>query len=169
MSTFDRALAFVLAREGGYVNDPDDPGGATNLGITQRTYDNHRAQLGMPLRNVRNLGLEEAADIYRMYWLRGRCSRLPAAIAFAHFDACVNHGVAAAARLLQAALGVEVDGVIGKNTVEAAGKRKPEEVVLQMISRREALYDAIVENSPSQAKFRKGWHNRLVLLEEAAL
>lgn len=169
---FDTALAFVLSREGGYVDDPDDLGGATNKGITQRTYDSFRAMRNLPLRDVQNIPDDDVRTIYRArYWDEGRCEKLPEKLALVHFDACVNHGVTAACRLLQKVVGVAADGIIGHETLAAI-----EKIDLGIVARyielyielREELYDNIVRHKPSQAKFRRGWHNRMVALGEAA-
>lgn len=77
MEPFERALDFVLAWEGGYTNDPLDPGGATNLGITQREYDQWRWNRKRPARSVREIALDEARAIYRdQYWTPCRCGEL---------------------------------------------------------------------------------------------
>ena len=89
---FDRALQFVLAHEGGYVNDPADPGGETNMGISKRKY---------PQLNIRDLTVAEASDIYRHdYWHAFGCDKLPPTLALVHFDTNVNMRPEAAAELL---------------------------------------------------------------------
>lgn len=83
--SFDTALAFVLAREGGLVDNPNDPGGLTNLGISQRQYPNV---------DIRHLTVAQAGALYRRdYWLPAGCDRLPDAPALVVFDSAVNCGV----------------------------------------------------------------------------
>lgn len=93
MTRFQAALAFTLTWEGGYVNHPADPGGATNYGITQRTYDNYRRRLGLDERPVKQIDAEEVSAIYhRDYWLAAGCDQHPPAFAAALFDATVHSG-----------------------------------------------------------------------------
>lgn len=100
--TFEDALAFVLRWEGGYVDHPADPGGATNLGVTQATYDAHRSRAGLPARSVEFISRAEVETIYReAYWLRAGCDTIsPPALALCVFDAAVNSGVGAALKWL---------------------------------------------------------------------
>jgi lysozyme family protein len=114
MDRFERCVAFVIALEGGdrIVDDPADPGGVTRWGISQRAH---------PEVDVRTLSREQAQEIYRRsYWEPMRCDELPPPIDMAAFDAAVNQGRVAAARMLQQALGVAVDGIVGPQTIAAA-------------------------------------------------
>lgn len=118
---FDAALKAVLISEGGYVNDPRDPGGATCKGVTQAVYDAFRKRAGSPTRSVRLIGPEELAAIYRFqYWDLIKGDALPSGVDYAVFDFAVNSGVVRAAKYLQRALGVTADGAIGNITVHAA-------------------------------------------------
>lgn len=100
--SFEVALEFTLKWEGGYSNHPSDPGGATNLGITQRTYTAWLESNGELPKDVRNVQLDEARRIYyENYWLAARCDDLPMPLAMAHFDSAVNHGPGNARILLQ--------------------------------------------------------------------
>lgn len=103
---FERALAFVLRWEGGYSDHPDDPGGATNMGITQATYDAWRKSQGLSPRPVRDIQRGEVEAIYRSrYWAAIGADKLPDALALAAFDLAVNSGVATAKRALSEAKG----------------------------------------------------------------
>lgn len=99
---FEAALAFVLRWEGGFVDHPHDPGGATNQGVTQATYDAHRARAGLPTRSVEFISKSEVESIYHdSYWLRAGCEQIaPPALALVVFDAAVNSGVGAALKWL---------------------------------------------------------------------
>lgn len=100
---FENALKFVLAREGGYVNDPNDPGGATNRGITQRTYNAYRSKLKKPAEDVKNISEYEVKEIYyNNYWLRAGCHKMTPKFAVACFDTAVNMGVSTVKPLLEA-------------------------------------------------------------------
>lgn len=125
MNDFEKALSFVFGNEGGYSNDPDDRGGATNLGITQSTLDRARLEInGLPS-SVRNLTRAQAEEIYRVfYWEESKADMLPYPLCTLHFDGAVNHGVGGAGKLLQRTINnyaakagldarVDVDGAVG--------------------------------------------------------
>jgi len=117
---FATCLARVLRHEGGYVDHPDDPGGATSRGVTQRTYDAWTRVAGLPSRSVREIEPEEVAAIYHeQYWTKAGAG-LPIGLDYAVFDYAVNSGPTQAARDLQRVLGVDVDGIIGAQTKAAA-------------------------------------------------
>lgn len=161
---FETALSFVFAREGGYVNDPDDPGGATNRGITQATYTEWRRNEGLASQHVRKCSVEEAAAIYRSeYWDKHHCGDLPWPLALVHFDSSVQH--AAADKLLQEVLGVPVDGVIGPRTLAAARDRSPYLLALKLTFHRLDYYRSIAKGPT--LKFLPGWVRRMVLLYHA--
>lgn len=125
MSTgnFATSLALTLGYEGGWSDNPRDPGGATMCGVTQAVYDVYRARLGLPLRSVRLSSPEERADIYRSrYWNRARGDLLPAGVDYALFDFAVNSGVGRAVRTLQGIVGADQDGDAGKYTIAAVDR-----------------------------------------------
>ncbi|MEM0444201.1 MAG: glycosyl hydrolase 108 family protein [Candidatus Caldarchaeum sp.] len=98
---FDKALSFTLKWEGGYSNHPSDPGGATNMGITQSTYDAWRNSKGLPKQDVKNLTRDEAARIYReRYWDPLKVDNANPALALIAFDSAVNHGVSTSLKWL---------------------------------------------------------------------
>ena len=116
--TFDEAFDQVVKHEGGYVNDPRDPGGETKFGISKRAY---------PSLDIKALTLAEAKAIYRRdYWDRARCGDLLPGVAFDVFDAAVNSGPGQAIRWLQRAVGVADDGVVGPITLAAVKRLDPE-------------------------------------------
>ena len=132
MSNFLRALPIILQSEGGYVNHPADPGGATNQGVTQRVYDAWRSNGGQQKRSVREITPEEVEAIYReQYWDQAKCDKMPWPLSLMHFDAAVNHGVTRANKLLQKALGVTADGVIGNVTLAAIRQNPPKATDVQ--------------------------------------
>lgn len=149
MSNFNRALLFVLAQEGGYVNDPHDPGGETNFGISKRRY---------PDEDIKNLTVERAGALYRRdYWDANRCGELPAHMALAVFDAAVNGG--APIRWLQHAVGASVDGVIGPRTIAAANacRDKPRAVRDMLAARLMRLVSL-----DGWHRYGLGWSRRIV-------
>ena len=153
-SIFEQAVTFVLADqiEGGYVNDPRDPGGETNYGISKRSY---------PKVDIKNLTREDAIAIYkRDFWDKCRCDELPPEIAVAVFDCAVNQGASIAPRLLQKALRVSVDGEIGPETLGAARKADVAEAVLDLLSWRLRRY-AFTGNAST---YMRGWSKRVLHL-----
>src|SRR4051812_49409881 len=119
-STFQIDLADVLRREGGFVHDPLDPGGATNHGVTQHEYTHWRAGHGLPSRSVRLIATDEIAAIYAEdYWQPIRGDDLPAGVDYCVFDFAVNSGPTRAVKFLQRAVGAKDDGAIGDKTLSA--------------------------------------------------
>jgi lysozyme family protein len=146
MSIFDRAVALIIEKEGGYVNDPRDPGGETKFGISRRAY---------PALDIANLTVEQAASVYRRdYWDTCQCDGLPPDVAVLVFDCAVNQGVGAAKLLLQESAGVKADGVVGPATLAAA--RKPD-VAREFAALRAWRY----EINRNEEVFGKGWFRRL--------
>lgn len=161
MSDFDRALTFTLGWEGGYTNDPVDPGGATNLGIIQTEYDAWRHDHGQSPQSVRYITKAEATQIYQSeYWNPCRCADLKWPASLAVFDTAVNMGVGRGIRYLQEALGVTVDGSFGPKTRAAAMLADPHAVCRKIAALRISFRHARVAAAPSQAKFLQGWLNR---------
>ncbi len=133
---FDAAMVHILHVEGGYTDDPHDPGGPTNKGITLATFaryrrltidDTNRTAL---IDDLKALSDAEARAIYlAFYWRPSRAGELPPPLALVHFDAAVNHGLGAAARFLQRTVGVDVDGEIGPLTLAAASSTPLDEAL----------------------------------------
>lgn len=155
---FEKSLAAVLKHEGGFANHPDDPGGATNRGITQAVYDAYRRRLGLSTRSVKLLADDEMRDIYRkQYWLAVHGDELPSGIDYCVFDFAVNSGPGRAVKHLQMALGVTADGIIGQITLRAAEESDPAVVIAGLCDRR--LF--FLKNLSAWASFGKGWKNRV--------
>ncbi len=112
---FAQAYDKLLGHEGGYSNNPHDPGGATNHGVTQKVAREH-GYLG----DMRDYPQALAREVYRTsYWAPCRADDLPEAVRFDVFDGAVNSGVGQSVRWLQRAAGAEADGVIGPQTLRA--------------------------------------------------
>lgn len=159
---FQAALPFVLRWEGGFVDHPADPGGATNKGVTQAVYDGWRARQGLPRRSVRELLDEEMHAIYESgYWMAAKCPVLPGPLDVVQFDTAVNMGVGRAVRFLQQSVGAGVDGDFGPGTERCVANCDPGMALVKYCDAREAFYRGIVERKPSQGVFLKGWMNRL--------
>lgn len=163
MSRFDECLAFVIEREKGHSNHPADHGGATKDGITQRTYWEWLARKGRQPVDVQDMPDKDRDAIYlENYWQAGKCDKLQAPLDLIHFDACVNHGVGLAGKMLQSALGMTViDGVVGHRTLTAAAAASPKLAAVQYAKRRLERYIVIAKTDPSQMSFLVGWAHRL--------
>jgi lysozyme family protein len=158
---FAVALAFVLAQEGGSSANPTDPGGPSNYGVTQITYDRYRDFAGKPRQAVKLIGSEEIEAVYRMYfWDTCACGKLPAPLDLVVFDAAVNCGPARAVRWLQRALWIKDDAVPGPGTVGAAKIAETAPVALAAMTLRREFYKTAGQGKPGM-DFVKGWLARL--------
>ena len=161
-SNFKPSLSLVLAHEGGFVNHPKDPGGATNKGVTQAVYDAYRRYHGLKVQSVRHITPAEVAEIYaKNYWRLVRGDSLPCGFDYAVFDFAVNSGVSRATKYMQKLVGVEPDGVIGVITlaaVEAYARRDEEKLIAQYCANR-VLFLRSLSTFPT---FGKGWMRRVV-------
>jgi uncharacterized protein (TIGR02594 family) len=161
---FDIALAHVLEMEGGWTDDPADPGGPTNFGLTLadlaaaegRSLDAGSA--GVLKDQLAHISAQTVRGIYQVrYWQAARCSELPSALAFMHFDTAVNQGVSVAARLLQEAVGAGVDGTIGPETLGKAHAASLPATLEAVAEARRRRYRAL----PTIARFGHGWLKRV--------
>lgn len=149
MSNFDSFIDRVLSAEGGYVNDPSDPGGETRFGISKRAYPNV---------DIKNLTRADAVALYRTdFWARVHGDELPASFAFQALDAAVNHGVENAVRWMQRAAGVADDGHFGPLTMAAVLRAEPCDMVLSFNAVRLRFYAKLARFDV----FGRGWINRV--------
>lgn len=166
---FETCLAHVLRHEGGYVDHPSDPGGATNMGITHKTLARWRQVSPwweLPKSEVQKLSHGEAGLIYRaLYWNACRAGELPPGIDLAVFDYAVNSGPDRAIRTLQAALGVVVDGQVGPLTLGAAARADAARIINAICDRRLGFLKALA----SFPTFGNGWTKRVASVRAAAL
>lgn len=145
---FDEAFDRLIGHEGGYVDNPNDPGGETNWGISRRSY---------PKIDIKNLTRFGAKTIYyNDFWLRGQMEKFDGAISFQVFDAAVNHGIETAVRLLQRAIGVADDGHMGPVTVAAVKARTVPDVLMLFIAERLDFWT----KCSKWDSFGKGWTRR---------
>ncbi len=171
-AVFAGALAHVLAMEGGYSDDPYDPGGPTNLGITVADLAAVRGCTLTP-ETAAQLKSEVIAltpalvgPIYRTrYWEPSRAPALQPPLALFHFDTAVNHGTGSAARMLQQALDVDVDGEIGPLTLAAVTASVVTDVIDRYADIRRARYRSL----PTFWRFGRGWLARVDATRAAAV
>ena len=162
---FDSCLAFVLQAEGGFVRNPNDPGGATNLGITLGTLSQWLGEQAT-VDSVRALTPETVAPIYdKLYWAPIHGDSLPVGVDLMCFDAAVNMGDSTSIRFLQDAVHVAVDGVCGPATLAAVKAADADALISSISSARMAYY----RSRPTFPVFGNGWLARLAKTTAQAL
>lgn len=153
MTAFNKAFERTMGHEGKYVNNPDDPGGETNWGVTIGTARANGYQGSM-----RTMTRDQAKAIYeKAFWLRAKCDQYHEAIGFQLFDAAVNHGIGNAIRMLQRAVGVADDGVVGSFTLGAIQRKPLNDTLILFNAERLEFYTKLGTFNA----FGRGWTNRV--------
>ena len=164
MANFEQAVQLILKHEGGYVDHPSDPGGATNRGITYQLFTQYAMTLGLnkTIDSLKTLTEDQAKFIYKEhFWDKMRGDEIKSqAVAEIVFDAFVNMGNRAI-KLLQIELGVGIDGDFGPVTLNALNQAAPIVLFEQFKDARIDFYKRLAENKPSSKVFLKGWLNRI--------
>jgi lysozyme family protein len=149
MTNYDTAINRLLGNEGGYVHDPDDPGGETKWGISKRSY---------PGINIKDLTREQAIALYRRdFWDRAGLESQPLVIGFQMLDFAVNSGAGTALRALQRAAGVADDGHIGPHTLAAIAEAAPHDLIMRFLAER-LIFMTGCKNWTAAGK---GWARRI--------
>jgi lysozyme family protein len=159
---FAASLDLVLAHEGGYVNHPSDPGGKTNLGVTQKVWEYY---VGHPVEEAEMRGLtkELVAPLYKEeYWDAICGDQLPCGADYLAFDFAVNAGANRAIKTIQRALKITADGIIGPVTLKAI--QDAEDFISDFSAAKESFYRGLT-NFPT---FGKGWLNRVAEAKKTA-
>jgi len=147
---FCEAVEIILKHEGGYVNDPNDPGGETKYGISKRAY---------PKTNIKKLTKNDAREIYkRDYWDKIKADKLPAEIRLAAFDFAVNSGVYRSISLMQKIVKVKRDGVLGPKTLREISLSNSAKLAERFLKERTYFYF----RNKNFSIYGKGWMKRLV-------
>ena len=161
---FRACLSFTLQEEGGFVDNPRDPGGATNKGITLTTF--RRYDPGATVDDLREIGDAMVAGIYaKGYWVPVDGDSLPSGIDLAVFDFGVNAGPGTAIRLLQRAVGVADDGILGPISMAAINAAVPADVI-SALGRLQMQHYQELDDWPT---FGDGWTARTARRTKAAL
>jgi lysozyme family protein len=182
MTKFDRAMDFVAFWEGGFSDDPKDPGGATKYGISLRFLRSLAPELGdvdgdgdIDADDILALTPDKARELYRAhFWTALDLDYIPAVAALLLFDTAINMGCVRAVKILQETLNlfchkVDVDGKIGaqtKTAVRRVSTYHNDGFGDRFCLRRMAHYSAIVERNGDLSRFMRGWVNRTVALSE---
>lgn len=157
LSNWSNAFALMLKSEGGYVNHPSDPGGRTNLGVTQATWENW-VNRKVDEAEMRALTPEQVEPLYKeRYFDAVRGDDLPIGLDYLCFDMAVNAGPNRSIRLLQSAVGVTPDGGFGPMTLAAVQAINPVELIEKFSQAKEDFYRSLSQ-FPT---FGKGWLNRV--------
>lgn len=157
ITPFERAVGFVISHEGGYSNDSHDTGGETKYGISKAAYPNE---------DIKNLTVERAKELYFAdYWQKCGCGSLPQPVGFILFDSAVNQGQPKAIRMLQWALRLKEDGIVGQETIRAAQRASIAELTTRLVARRAYQYAL----HPSVARYGPGWFQRLAECHQMAM
>lgn len=165
MANSSKLIPFILQWEGGFVNDPDDLGGATNKGITIDTFTEYKKRKGQKAPTVddlKNISDTEWHDVFKsLYWDRWKADEIKSqAVANILVDwvwASGSHGIKRPQRLL----GVKADGIVGKQTIAALNAMDAATLFKMIKDDRAKFIDEICKARPKNEKYRKGWMNRI--------
>ena len=161
---FEKSLELVLQHEGGYTNHPSDPGGRTNLGVTQRVWENYVGHK-VDETEMRSLTKELVAPLYRKeYWDAVHGDKLPCGADYLAFDFAVNAGSFRCIKTIQRALKITADGVIGPVTVKAIQDTNAEDFIRVFSAAKESFYRSLT----TFPTFGKGWLNRVAESKKTA-
>lgn len=154
------AIGMILKHEGGFVNHPADPGGATNKGITLATFRRYIKPTGT-VADLKALTIEQATHVYkRQYWDRVSADALPAGVDYAVADFAVNSGPGRSAEFLQRILRCPVDGVIGPKTIAAAQSMSAADIINRLCDDRLAFMRSL-KGGDMWRVFGRGWQARV--------
>ena len=166
---FDACFTELLKHEGGYVNHPADPGGRTNLGVTQRVYEEW---VGYPVSEkiMRGLTPDHVRALYRVkYWDRVKGDELPDGLDLCVFDFGVNAGPSRAKRYLQMLVGTKPDGIIGPNTMQALKDKASAVGAKELVRGYSDLRHKYYRKLRHFKTFGRGWTRRVNEVQEVAL
>jgi len=164
-ANFPAVMEQIFLHEGGYVDHPRDPGGATNMGITHITLKSYRGR-SVTKADVKALTKAEARAIYEAnYWNPTKCDDMPAGLDLVMMDGSVNSGIGRGPKWVQAALGVAQDGKVGPATIAAANAANVAEVINKACDARMAF----LKRLDTWDTFGKGWTRRVDSVRKEAL
>ena len=164
-TNWDACFNNLIKHEGGYSNHSSDPGGRTNLGVTQTVWENWLDR-SVTEEEMKALTKDMVKPLYKdLYWERVRGDKLPSGVDYCVFDAAVNSGVRRASQWLQSALGVEADGAIGPQTIAVASMTPPVTTITNFSAQRLKFLQGL----STWPTFGKGWERRVNEVKATAL
>lgn len=164
-NNWDICFERLIKHEGGYSNHSSDPGGRTNLGITQAVWENW-VDRPVTEEEMKALTKDMVKPLYKdLYWERVKGDKLPSGVDYCVFDAAVNSGVRRASQWLQSALGVTADGSIGPQTLAIASVTSPATIITNFSAQRLKFLQGL----STWPTFGKGWERRVNEVKAAAL
>lgn len=162
MADYKVIIPFILKWEGGFVNDPDDRGGATNKGVTIATF---RQVYGKQktVTDLKNITEDQWKYIFKkLFWDKCKCDGIEdQSVANIIVDYAWGSGVSRAVKDVQAIAGTATDGIAGPKTAGAVNNADAKTLFNKIKERRIQFYNNIVKANPSQKKFLRGWTNRV--------
>ena len=169
---YESDLKLILGFEGGYVNNPDDNGGATNKGITQATYNEFRQSHGLENNDVKDINDSEVSAIYQGFYIScgaDKVSEINPKLATELFDFAINAGPTQAIKTLQKSINIFSDGIMGPATLNAIRNiidqsNASKNFALQRI----AFYFKLVQMKPTNKQFLMSWLSRPLIIESLA-
>ena len=165
-ANFFKSLEMVLKHEGGFVDHPEDPGGATNKGITHKTYADFLERPLEDVNELKNIPDDHVQIIYKqLYWDKIKGDDLPSGVDFCIFDWAVNSGPGRSAKALQSVVGAATDGAIGPMTLAAVASKDPKEIIEEVSDIRLNFYKSL----KTFDTFGKGWVRRNEETKESAM
>ena len=165
ISNWDKSFELMLKSEGGYVDHPSDPGGRTNLGVTQAVWENWVGRSSNE-KEMRALTPELVKPLYKKkYWDACKCDELPTGLDYLVFDFAVNAGAGRSIKTLQTSVGANADGAIGPKTLEAVMVCSKDQLIDKFSEEKLRFYQSL----PTFATFGKGWTNRVSHVKTDAL
>lgn len=154
---WDKCFDMVIVHEGGYVDNPADPGGATNLGCTKAVWEQYVGH-SVTKDDIKNLTKADVKPLYKKrYWDAIHGDALPSGLDYCIFDCAINSGVNRASKFIQEIVGVSVDGAIGNNTIAAITQINPITLINEYSDKRQSF----LESLKTFATFGKGWTQRV--------
>ena len=166
MRKFEDYLKVILKHEGLYSNHPKDPGSSTMMGISLRFLKMKGIDINndgdINIKDIKELTVEKASELYyKHFWLPMNIDKIPNDLLKLHlFDMCVNAGTKTAIKILQDLLNVNIDGIIGNQTLEAI-EDYDSNIVADFANKRKEYYIKIIKRNPELSVFKKGWFNRV--------
>jgi lysozyme family protein len=165
IDNWQKSLNLVLQSEGGYSDDPKDPGGRTNLGVTQSVWESWVGRASNE-KEMRNLAHADVEPLYkRKYWDACDCDLLPDGLDYLVFDFAVNAGIGRSVKTLQSCVDATMDGQIGRNTLGAVSTFPVEVLIFKFSDEKVRFYKSL----PTFSEFGKGWLERVNHVKADAL